>query len=193
MRTSHVRSYNAVDVPQAAGSPVRSMALVALFGGLIAALAFVSVPLPFSPVPVTGQTLGVMMAGLLLGPGLGAAAAGIYILLGFVGLPVFSGGAGGLSALAGPTGGYILGFAAGAWAVGASYRALRGRAAAAFWAAFIGGVLVVYGFGLPYLKWRLDLTWAKAFTVGALPFLPGDIFKAFVAGVIAPRILRSVR
>lgn len=193
MRTSFTRrSSSAGDTLQGTGVPVRSMALIALFAGLIVVLTFVSVPLPFSPVPVTGQTLGVMMAGLILGPRLGAAAVGIYVFLGLVGLPVFSGGTGGVSALVGPTGGYIVGFAAGAWATGAAYRILRGRSAAAFWAALIGGVLVVYIFGLPYLKWRLDLTWAKAFAVGALPFLPGDILKAFLAGVLAPRILKAV-
>lgn len=85
---------------------------------IIAVLSFISIPLPFSPVPITLQTLGVMLSGLLLGPQLGSISVGLYLIAGTLGLPIFAGGAAGIGVLMGPSGGYLLGFLPGAWMIG---------------------------------------------------------------------------
>ena len=91
------------------GLDARSLALAGMMAALTAVLAYIRIPLPFSPVPVSAQTLAVMFAGALLGARLGAFSQLVYVLMGAVGLPVFAGGQGGPAVLAGPTGGYLIG------------------------------------------------------------------------------------
>ncbi|BAS28854.1 biotin synthase [Limnochorda pilosa] len=169
------------------------MARAALFAALTAALAHVSLPLPFSPVPLTGQTFGLMLSGLLLGARWGALAQGAYLLMGASGLPVFAGGAAGLGVLAGPTGGYLLGHVVGAFVVGWVAQRLPGagriRAVAA---ALAGGVGVVYALGVLQLALVTGMGWKAALLAGALPFLPGDVLKALVAALAAERLTAAV-
>jgi len=96
----------------------RMMTAASMLAGLSAALSFVSIPLPVSPVPVTGQSFGAMLSGLALGPLWGAAAMAVYLALGCAGFPVFAGGKAGPGTLFGPTGGYLAGFVLGAWVAG---------------------------------------------------------------------------
>lgn len=173
-----------------APSPLRSLAAVALMAAVISALAFITVPL--GPVPLTGQSFGVMLAGALLGPRLGAVSVLAYLLLGLVGLPVFAGGNAGLGVLFGPTGGYLWGFVAGAAVIGlltdVSKRPSAGQGQPA-WQTFLGialgGVVVVYVFGL----WQLSryVPFKKALVGGALLFLPGDLIKAAAATAVVRR------
>lgn len=160
---------------------IRSLVLCSLMAGLMAAGAFIQVPI--GPVPIVLTNLFVLLSGLLLGARWGAAAAALYVLVGALGLPVFSGGRGGLAHLIGPTGGYLFGFIFSAWVTGlisARFsRSLSGNAIAVFL-----GVLTVYSLGVPWLKWVTLMTWAKAWTVGMLPFLPGDLIKAITAVII---------
>jgi biotin transport system substrate-specific component len=154
---------------------------------LIIAGAYIIIPIPGSPVPVVLQNLFVVAAGLLLGPIKGGLAVLIYLLMGAIGLPVFSGGGAGLAHLAGPTGGYLLGFVAAAVIAGA----LSGRNPP-LWrdlVAAILGMLVVYLFGVPRLKMVLDMSWSAALAAGFVPFLLGDAIKA-VAAVAAVRLAR---
>ncbi len=158
----------------------KEMILSGLFASLIAILSLISIPLPFSQVPVTLQTLGVMLAALLLTPRGTAGALGVYLLLGAIGLPIFAGGTGGIGVLMGPTGGYLLGFLLGG--VGLS---LLKEEVNALWAiglgTFVFGIVVVNLIGSVWLMWMLGIDYPQALTIGVLPFIPGDLFKLVVA------------
>ncbi|SMC17208.1 biotin transport system substrate-specific component [Desulfacinum hydrothermale DSM 13146] len=172
---------------------IRKMVLVCLMTALTAVGAQIAVPI--GPVPIVLTNLFVLLAGLLLGPTQGAAAMGLYLLLGAVGLPVFANFKGGLAHLLGPTGGYLLGFVAAAWLVGVLSHGRPSR-----WfdgIAVVLGSLVIYALGVPWLKVVTGMAWTKALAVGMLPFLVGDAVKAAAAVMLAwslrPALLRHVR
>lgn len=161
-----------------------------LFAALIALGAYLAVPIPISPVPIILQNLFVLLAGLLLGPRWGFASVGIYLFAGAVGLPVFTGGKGGLAHFLGPTGGYLLGFAACAFVTGSiAHSTDTNRVRDSL--AVLAGVVITYAFGVPWLKISASMSWEKALFAGMLPFLPGDAVKA-VSAVILGRTLRPV-
>jgi len=149
--------------------------------------AFVWIPLPFTPVPLTLQTLFVLLSGAFLGSRGGAFAQGFYILMGSLGLPVWAGGGAGLARLWGPTGGYLLAFPLSAWVVG---RMLEGEDSPSWtkiWAAFALGSTVIYLLGLAQLSIWLHCDLKKAATLGVLPFLPGDLLKMALASLLYRR------
>jgi biotin transport system substrate-specific component len=167
------------------------LVFTALMAALIAIGAYIHFPL--GPVPVSLQTLFVILAGFILGPVGGAVSALLYILGGVLGLPIFSGGRAGLGHLLGPTGGYIFGFVLAAAAAGLAAKARNG--AMPFWRGLLwGGIgfLLIYAVGLTWLKTTLSLDWIKAMTVGFFPFLPGDAVKLVLA-VLAYKFLQNKR
>jgi len=166
------------------GLAVRDMARIALFAAAIALCAWLCIPL--TP-PFTMQAFGVCLAALALGPGKGAAAVGLYLLMGLVGLPVFAGFTGGIGALAGPTGGYLMGFLLIPAAMGLSARLpLKGRAARA---AGLGlGLLGLYALGSLWLAAWGDMPIGTALLAGAAPFLLPDCLKAWLAILAANRM-----
>lgn len=167
------------------------MAAAGLMAALTAVLAFVRLPVPWSPVPVSGQSLAVMVAGALLGPRLGALSQAVYVLLGAIGLPVYAGGMGGLPVLLGPTGGYLIGFILGAYVTGRIAGKGGGRRPARLVLAFVlGGVVAVYVPGIIQLALVTGTTLRQAVVLGALPFLPGDVLKVAAATVLM-RALRA--
>lgn len=172
----------------------RDLVLAALFGAITSVLAYVRIPLPFSPVPITGQTFGVMLAGVLLGPRLGALSMVVYVLMGVAGLPVFSGGTAGIGVLVGPTGGYLWGCIAGAYVTGL-VTADRGplSVAKASSATVLGGIVAVYGIGVLQLAIVSGLSLYEALAAGVVPFLLGDAIKAATAAALAVRLQPLVR
>lgn len=158
---------------------------------LVVASAYVSVPLPMSPVPMTMQSLAVLMAGIWAGPAVGAAAIATYLGLAALGLPVLAGGAvaPGFVLLMKPTFGYLVGFLAGAWGAGLVFRRMGGTTLGAFAALSLGHV-VIFVAGVGYLA--AFMTWSQAFTIGVLPFMAGTAVKILlgVALVVAGRGLR---
>lgn len=140
------------------------------------------IPVPYSPVPITLQTLFCVLSGAFLGKYRGAASQLVYVLLGLAGLPVFSRGASGLGALFGPTGGYLLGFVAGAFVCG--LLAEKGLALAGMAA----GIIVIYSIGMVQLKYMAGITWSKSFMAGAVPFVPGDIVKVIIGYAVYRKI-----
>jgi biotin transport system substrate-specific component len=178
----------------------RSMTRVGIMAGVTAVLAWVAVPLPFSPVPLTGQTIGVMLSGLLLAPREAAASQTVYLLCGALGLPVFSGGRSGLGILMGPTGGYLLGFIPGALvcsAITGSAQRGAGRESlsplyAAVLGVVVGGVVVVDLLGVVRLAQVAQISIGKALAVGVVPYLVGDAIKCIVT-VAAWAKLRHLR
>ena len=172
----------------------RDLALVAVFAALIAALG-VAPPLYVfgGSVPITAQTLGVMLAGSVLGARRGALAVLTFLVLVAIGLPLLSGGRGGPGVFVGPSAGFLVGWLPGAWLVGwLVERRLPGRVLPAQVAAAnaLGGIGVVYALGIPGVVWLGDVSWAKAFT-GSLVFVPGDLVKVAVATVVTLAVLRG--
>lgn len=159
----------------------------------LAALAQLSLPLPFTPVPITGQTLGVLLCGLLLGPRLSALAIVFYWGQGAAGLPVFAGARGGMAVLAGPTAGYLFAFLPAAMLTG--WASLRGwdRRPVLTGLALLGGQAVIYIGGLSGLAlWTSSVAWPGVALLqqGLLPFLPGDLLKMLLAALLLPSARR---
>jgi biotin transport system substrate-specific component len=145
--------------------------------------AFVRIPLPFTPVPITLQTFFVLLSGAFLGGNLGAITQLSYILLGLLGLPIFTGVGTGLFYLFGPTGGYLFGFVLAALFIGRFIKYSRDNLF------FILGILCIADFiilacGATWLKFLLRLPLAKLLFVGFIPFIPGDLLKALIASVL---------
>lgn len=150
-------------------------ALVAGFSLVIALGAQAAIPLPFTPVPVTLQTLAVLLAGCILGSGRGALAVIAYLGEGFAGLPVFSGGTAGISHLLGPTGGYLLGFVAAAFVVGMFAERGAARSRLGTLVMLIIGNIVLYVPGVIWLGVYTGMD--RAVSLGFLPFVVGDLLK----------------
>jgi len=164
---------------------------IALFAALMAAGAFIRVPV--GPVPITLTSFFMLMSALLLGPVGGSLSVVIYLLIGLIGLPAFAGGSG-PAVFAGPTGGFLIGYIPAAFLCGlisADNSSLTGqRVSFRDIAAVFTGSLLLYAVGVPWLKWRLGMEWSSAFSAGMLPFLPGDALKAAAAVVIRQVLVR---
>lgn len=145
--------------------------------------AYVAIRLPFSPVPITAQTLTVMLMGLLLGRKRGALALATYLAEGAMGLPVFAGGASGLPYLFGPTGGYLFGFVAAAYVTGALAERGWDRRSWTTLAAMLIGHGVLY---LPGLLWLSRFVGERTLALGLWPFVPGDVLKIALAMTLLP-------
>ncbi|MEP9354311.1 biotin transporter BioY [Xanthobacter sp. KR7-65] len=175
----------------------RTLVRIALVAALIGALGFVPpLYLPIAAgVPITAQSLGVMLAGLLLGARGGAAATALFCFVVLLGAPLLSGGRGGLGILGTPTAGFFLGFIAGAYVTGLIAERLGARGSlpaflTAVVAAVVGGIGVVYLFGVPVLALAAGIGLPKAL-LGSAVFLPGDVIKAVGAALLATTVLRS--
>jgi len=155
------------------------VALMGLGALLVALFSQVVIPLPFTPVPVTGQTLAVLLVGALLGSRRGFGSLRMYLVSGVMGLPVFSGGMVGIARLAGPTGGYLLGFLAAAFVVGTLCERSGARRPVPLVLVLVLGSLVIYLFGVPWLSLYVGLE--KSLALGLIPFIPGDLVKIAIA------------
>ena len=149
---------------------------------LITLSSYITVPL--YPVPITAQTLVVLLIGLSFGPQLSFLTLSLYLFQGAIGLPVFAGGAGGLPALFGPTGGYLFGFVAAATLLGLLARRGFGKNFVTTIIAMLAGNAVIYLFGVSWLANFIGIE--NALKHGILPFLYGDALKIFVATAIIP-------
>jgi biotin transport system substrate-specific component len=157
-------------------------ALILLASWIIAASAQFVITLPISPVPITGQTLAVLVIGLALGKNLGAAAVGVYIIQGALGLPIFAGGKSGLIVLAGPTGGYLAGFLAAAYVVGILNELRHDKSVIYDGFSLLIGNLIIYIFGLFWLARFVGES--LVLQVGLIPFLVGDGLKIMLGVMI---------
>lgn len=154
-----------------------------LIAAVLCILAPVSVPLGFTPIPVTMGLFVIIMAGILLGPSRGSLCVAIYILLGAIGLPVFSGYMGGIQKIFGPTGGYILGYILLVWICGYFTEYFSGKRYMCF-LGIILGTSVCYVFGTIWMSLQLQISFVEALWLGVIPFLPVDILKMFLAVMI---------
>ena len=177
---------------------IRDLCMMALFAAIIAVLAQITIPLPL--VPLTMQTFAVALAGVVLGARKGALTVCLYVLLGAIGMPVFSAFQGGIGMLVGPAGGYILSFPLIALIVGlVSDRAAKLReagqslpASVVLTAGLALGIVVNLGMGTAYLSWVLQLGLFEAIAAGMLPFLVPELLKSVLVFTIAPKIRQVI-
>jgi biotin transport system substrate-specific component len=165
-----------------------------VFGGalFLAALAQVVIPVPGSPVPVTGQTLGVLLLATAYGANLGAATFALYLLIGLAGAPVFANQGHGIERLIGPTGGYLIGMLIASWVLGSlAGRKWDQRFLSAITTMFIGNV-IIFTFGLIWLHEYTGKDWAWTFSAGLTPFIFGEILKIVIAGTSLPALWKVV-
>ena len=161
----------------------------ALFSTLTAIGAYISIPLPFSNVPLTLQTMFTYLAGAILGGYLGALSQLIYLLIGIGGLPVFAGGGASLSVLIGPSGGYLIGFVIAAFVIGELKKIKRGFV----WlvSCMIVGTLIIYSLGVVQLMNWAKISLNQAIVIGVLPFIFGDLIKILLATYITQRVEKT--
>ena len=164
----------------------RDALLVLGFSIFLALCSQVQFPLPFTPVPITLQTLAVLLTGAALGSKRGAASMLLYILEGAAGLPVFAGGVGGFIHLIGPTGGYLWAFPIAAFVVGLLCERRLERRFLTSALVMLPGTLIIYAVGVSWLAIFLHISIAQAFVFGMLPFIPGDILKIVIAALLLP-------
>jgi biotin transport system substrate-specific component len=167
--------------------------LVVAGAGLVALAAQVSIPLPFTPVPITGQTFAVVLVGASLGAVRGSASLSIYLAAGLVGAPVYADGRHGWEVVSGATGGYLIGFVAAAWLTGLLAERRWDRRFSSAVAAMLTGNVVIYLIGLPWLAIVLDTGLERTLELGLYPFVPGDVLKLYLAGALLPAAWRIVQ
>lgn len=168
---------------------IREITFIAMATALMAIFSQISIPLPFTAVPITMQVFGVVVIAIVLEEKISAVAMLIFILLGAIGIPVFSNLSGGISVLVGPTGGYIWGFILMAFIIG--YAAARKNKELLFLATYIS-LIIDYLFGVFQLKIVLGLSMEKALMVGAYPFIVKDIIVVALAVVIALMVKKNL-
>jgi len=170
--------------------------LVSFFVLSLAFSVHIRIPLPFSPVPITLQTLVVFLCAGLLKEKLATLTTSVYLILGMLGLPVFSLNPCGIFYLFGPTGGYLLGFVLASFLVGKLISLFKERNFLLLFLFMLWGELVILSCGTFWLKFVLNLTFKKAFLLGAIPFLPFDLLKILIAVKIflklEPRITKII-
>ena len=175
-----------IRVGERVNARVRDVALVVAGALFIYLTSRIVIPIPGNPIPITGQTFGVLLVGGALGLRRGLVAVALYVLLGVIGLPFFAEGKGGLSVIWGPSGGYLIGFVV--------CGAVVGRLAELGWDRKIGGAVgamivgsaVIYAIALPWLKVVTGATVEQTINIGLLPFVVGDTLKILLAAVLFP-------
>ncbi|WP_216830148.1 biotin transporter BioY [Alkalihalobacterium elongatum] len=172
---------------------LKNMMYASFFVAVIAALGILPpLVLPISPVPITAQSLGVMLAGAILGARYGGLSLIIFVLLVAFGAPLLSGGRGGISVFLGPSGGYILSWPIAAFVIGYLVEKYWHKMNLARFILFnvFGGIIVIYAGGVTYLSFNTGIPWGTA-AYQALIYIPGDIAKAILAAVIAMQIKKA--
>jgi len=176
--------------PGAAGW-LRDLILIVLGALFVAALAQIKIALPFTPVPLTAQTFGVLLAGAALGSKRGTLSIALYIALGALGLPVFAGGASGIAYLSGATLGYLVGFLLAAWVIGLLAELGMERSVRTSLFPFLVGTIIIYACGIAWLSIVLE-SLDRAVAAGLIPFLIGDAIKLIAASLVLPAAWRLV-
>lgn len=162
----------------------------------IAALAQIAIPVPGSPVPVTGQTLAVYLIGTTYGARLGFATFATYLLAGIAGAPVFAPATGatahGIARLTGATGGYLIGMLVATFILGALADRKADQKFKTSFPALILGSAIVFAFGLTWLHASLELTWVQTISAGLTPFIFGEVIKIAITATSLPLIWRKI-
>ncbi len=176
---------------------IKEMTLVAMFTAFTSIGAFITIPI--GEVPISLQTLFVLLSGLILGPKLAALSQLVYLVLGLIGLPIFTNLTGGLQAITRPSFGFILGFVFAAYFVGKIAHQKKESSTIYIWLASLVGTIIIYLFGLPYMYFILNtvmgkgLTFKNVFNIGCLIFLPGDLLKLTIASYAAEKTFKIIK
>ena len=172
---------------------MRDGLLILGFSIFLALCAQLSFHLPFTPVPITLQTLAVLLTGAALGSKRGTLAMILYLAEGALGLPVFENGTGGLVHLIGVTGGYLWAFPIAAFVVGLLCERGLDRRILTSAFAMLPGTLIIYAIGVSWLAIALHISFAKSLVFGLVPFIPGDLLKLIIAAALLPIVWSIVR
>jgi biotin transport system substrate-specific component len=184
-----------IETPSMEASPkqkitTKSIALIALMTAVTCVLAPLS--LPIGPVPISLTNLAIYFALYILGMKKGTISYIVYLFIGLVGVPVFSGFTGGPAKLIGPTGGYLIGFVFMAMIAGIFIDKCKGKMVPSM-VGMILGTLVCYGFGTAWLAYQGHMNFKAALLAGVIPFIPGDLIKMVLAAVFGPQIIKQLR
>ena len=173
-------------------SKIKTLIFIALCAAIMCILGPISFPLPFSPVPISLGVLAVLIAAYILGPFKGLAACAVYILIGMTGFPVFSGFKGGFGVLAGPTGGYIIGYFFVVLFSGLFIRKFESKRLLHLTGIIIG-LLLCYLIGTLWLAKFASLGFLPALMAGVIPYLPADAVKVIIVQLIGPKLRNAVK
>lgn len=174
-------------------SSILSTAALAAGGVLfLAAMAQIAIPVPGSPVPVTGQTLGVLLIGTTYGSGLGLATFAMYLLAGIAGAPVFAGASFGVEKITGATGGYLIGMMVATYLLGLLAKGRLDQRFLTSLPSMLFGTLIIFSFGLLWLHHFTGKDWAWTIAAGFTPFIVGEAIKIAIAGTSLPILWRLV-
>ena len=171
------------------GNKIRAMTRMALCVALLCAASYVVIPLPFSPAVLSLHTICVNVTGLILSPGQAVCTIGLYLLMGLMGLPVFSGGTGGPGKLLGPAGGFYFGFLPAVWAI-SMLKGNRPDSMRYFWVTVGIGIPLEHLCAIGVMMLHNGFGFVPAAMTVSVPFLPGDIVKCGVASLCAAGINR---
>lgn len=175
---------------------IKEMTLVAILTSLTAIGAFIS--LPIGPVPITLQSLFVILSGIILGPKLGVLSQIVYVALGLIGIPIFSNFSGGPQSIMMPSFGFIIGFIFASYIVGSIIHSDHNISSKKVFLASLLGTITIYIFGLPYMYYILNtimgnnLSFQTIFKIGCLLFLPGDFIKLIIASLLGTKLLKAL-
>lgn len=167
------------------------LALTGVMTAVICILGPMTLQLPISPVPISLADLAIRFAIIILGMKLGTLSCMLYLLIGLSGIPVFSGFSGGIGKLAGPTGGYLVGYLflalmGGFFVERFSGKGLKQRASQGL--GLLMGTVILYTFGTAWLAYMAGMSFMEALAAGVLPFIPGDLAKIFITLLLGPEI-----
>lgn len=168
-------------------SSIRNITMVSLMVAMLSITAYISFPIPFTPILITAQTIVINLIGLTLRPKKSVTTILVFLLIGSIGIPVFSGGRAGIGTLVGPSGGYFLGFVVAVFLI--SY--LRGSKInfRTYLFLTIGvGMTIIYFFAALWMSYYNGATIIETIKIAILPFIAGDIIKCFIASIIAVRL-----
>jgi biotin transport system substrate-specific component len=185
---SSVRTLTLADLAMPRAGFLLNALLVVGASFVTAIAAQIAIPVPWSPVPITGQTFAVLLSGMVLGARRAFLAQALYLVEGAAGLPVFAGGAAGLARFAGPTGGYLIAFPIAAFVTGILAERGWDRRFATTFAALLLGSMVIFALGLAGLSRFVPP--GQLLLAGLLPFIPGDILKSALAALVFPAAWR---
>lgn len=170
----------------------KQMALIGVMTAVTCILGPIAIPLPISPVPISFTNLAIYLTVYVLGMKAGTISYLVYLLVGFAGLPVFSGFTGGVGKLAGPTGGYLVGFIFMAVIAGWMIDHFQGKYMIHVLGMVIG-TMVCYVFGTIWLAGQLGISFTAGLGVGVIPYLPGDTAKIILAVLVGPKLRKEIR
>lgn len=171
----------------------RDIVLIALFAGIMAVLGvFPPITLPVIGVPITAQSMGVMLAGGILGANRGALSMVLFLALVAYGLPFLAGGRGGFGVFFGASGGFLIGWIIAAYVVGLLVERFWSNLnyINAFIASVVGGIIVLYAIGIPWISVVAGISLSKSF-IGSMGFIPGDLIKAVIAALVIVTVSKS--